>query len=203
MNTVETRHPLVPISLQQPLNQRDPTSSRGKREENENESEQRTMTRGMREKGKARPEMKSKLFFSFFLSPLFSSSRYTRIHTYVYMYNGSNGWKIPSNAKTPVTREEKNEEGKEKGGKKPRVERLERFLSFFFSLSLFPFFPLSPAFCRPTETRYVTTPWNPDHGLFCSSLDCVSSQECSPNPRITRLERTNGACTRLRTGCEL
>lgn len=111
------------------------------KEGNENESEQRAMTRGMREKGKAWPEMKSKLFFSFSLSPLFSLSGYTHthapIHTHTHTHTRAHThthththvqrieW-LENTIERENSSNERQKKTRKKKGKKQRAERLER-----------------------------------------------------------------------------
>lgn len=99
------------------------------KEGNENESEQRAMTRGMREKGKAWPEMKSKLFFSFSLSPLFSPSGYRHthasIHTHTHTYIQRIEW-LENTIERENSSNERQKKTRKKKGKKQRAERLER-----------------------------------------------------------------------------
>ena len=101
------------------------------KEGNENESEQRAMTRGMREKGKARPEMKSKLFFSFSLSPLFSPSGYrhthapTHTHTHTHTHIQRIEW-LENTIERENSSNERQKKTRKKKGKKQRAERLER-----------------------------------------------------------------------------
>lgn len=97
------------------------------KEGNEDESEQRAMTREMREKGKAWPEMKSKLFFSFSLSPLFSPSGYTHTHASIHTHTHVQRieW-LENTIERENSSNERQKKTRKKKRKKQRAERLVR-----------------------------------------------------------------------------
>lgn len=140
MNIVETRHPLVSITLQQPLNQRDPTSWRMGDERRKRERKRTTSddTRNERERESMAGNEIEIIFLFFPFSPFLSvrihahARAHTHTHTHTRVYNGSNGWKIPSNEKTAVTKDKKRRERKRGKSNEPRGWNVSR--------SLFPFF---------------------------------------------------------------
>lgn len=140
------------------------------------------MTRGT--KGKAKG-MKSKMISLFFPSSIlfFPPSRNTSNRT---------AGKYRSNLETVVTkivgeRKKKRKEEKKKITSREANETLAIALLFFPSSS--SFFPL---FFPPQleKARYVTT-----RGIRARVY--FTFHQCASNARVTRLERGNGACTRV------
>lgn len=132
-------------------------------------------------KGKANG-MKSKLFFSFSLPPLFFHHRGTpRIE---WLENTESESRNSGNENRGKKKEEKKRH--ESRGQR-NVSHRSPFFSFFFF-----FFP--PFFPQLEKARYVTT-----RGIRARVY--FTFHQWASNTRVTRLERGNGACTCLRTGC--
>ena len=131
------------------------------------------MTRGT--KGKAKG-MKSKMISLFFPSSIlfFPPSRNTSNRT---------AGKYRSNLETVVTKIVGEKKSHESRGQR-NVSHCSPFFPFFFFL--FPpfFFP------QLEKARYVTT-----RGIRARVY--FTFHQCASNARVTRLERGNGACTRV------